>query len=64
MAKMREQRAGRAGRIAVVLAVLTWVLAWSAALVAYLRSGRIEVTPIAAGVVIPLVIIGARRSQP
>ena len=57
-----SERAKKMQRIAVILAVLTWALAWSAALVAYLRFGHIEIAPLAAGVVIPLVVIAAARS--
>jgi len=40
---------GKSNRIAIVLAVLAAVLAWTAAAVRYFRAGEIDWTPIAAG---------------
>lgn len=54
---MSEQSSSRARQIAVVLAVVTAVLALSAALVKYLRSGEIDIATIAAGIAIPAIII-------
>jgi hypothetical protein len=54
---MTQQDTSRAGRVAIVCAVIALVLAISAALIRYLRFGQIDVATIAGGIVIPGIII-------
>ena len=60
---MSEQNITRTGQIAIVLAVLTAVLAFSAVLIKYVRSGEIEIAPIALGIIIPALVISIVMSK-
>ena len=58
---MTNQTAGKWNKLALVLGLIACVLALSAALVRYVRSGEVDVTKIAAGVCIAAVIYAMTR---
>jgi hypothetical protein len=60
---MAEGGTSRAGRIAIVLAVIAAVLALSAALIKYIRFGEIDIASVAAGIVIPAIVISIVKSR-
>ncbi|HEV7903336.1 MAG TPA: hypothetical protein VGO96_05795 [Pyrinomonadaceae bacterium] len=60
---MTEQTAGKWNKLALALGIIACVLALSAALVRYVRSGEVDVTKIAAGVFIAAVIYALTRQS-
>jgi hypothetical protein len=60
---MVEESTSRAGRIAIVLAVIAAVLALSAALIKYIRFGEIDIATVAGGIVIPAIVISTVKSR-
>ncbi|HEY1403160.1 MAG TPA: hypothetical protein VGB05_03470 [Pyrinomonadaceae bacterium] len=58
---MTEHRPGKWHNIALALGVVAGVLALSAALIRYVRSGEIDAAKIAAGIFFPLVVYSLTR---
>ena len=59
---MTQGGTSRTGRIAILLAVIAAVLAFSAALIKYIRFGQIDIATIAGGIVIPAIVISIVKS--
>jgi hypothetical protein len=53
----------RTNQIAIILAIIAGVLALSAALIKYVRFGEIDIAPIAAGIVIPAIVISTVKAR-
>lgn len=60
---MTEQTARKWNKLALALGIIACVLALSAALVRYVRSGEVDVTKIAAGVCFAAVIYALTRQN-
>jgi hypothetical protein len=54
---MTDQPSSKANRIAIILAIIAFVLALSAALIKYIRFGEVDIAVLAAGIAIPAVVI-------
>jgi hypothetical protein len=60
---MNTESSGKWNKVALALGLLTGVLALSAALVRYVRSGEIDVAKIAAGIFFPAVVYSLTRRR-
>ena len=60
---MSESGTSRASQIAIVLAVIAAVLALSAVLIRYVRYGEVDIRTLAAGIVIPALVISIAKSR-
>jgi len=61
---MDARTSGKLHTLALVLGFVAGVLALSAALVRYVRYGKVDVAKIAAGIFFPLVVYSLARRKP
>jgi hypothetical protein len=54
---MTEQQLGKVNRLAIILAVVAFVLALTAVLIKYIRFGQVDIAVLAGGLVIPAGVI-------
>jgi membrane protein YdbS with pleckstrin-like domain len=61
---MEIQNSNNINRIALVLAVVAFLLAVTAVLVKYFRHGEFDFATLAGGIVVPVIVISLVKSKP
>ena len=60
---MTDQQLGKVNRLAIILAVVAFVLALTAVLIKYIRFGQVDIGVLAGGIVIPAGVISIAMSR-